>query len=81
MGCNGCLGIGTYFNLKEVIFLTKKKEDKNTFDWTKTIQKLNLTETMKAGLIYHIINNNLNPKSKNELNKIVEDYEKLPLGV
>lgn len=61
--------------------MTKKKEDKNTFDWTKTIQELNLSETMKAGLSYYIINNNLNPKSKNELNKIVEDYKKLPLEV
>ena len=59
--------------------MTKKKED--AFDWTKAIIDLELTDAMKAGLSYYIINNNLNPKTKKELDKICEDFKKLPIGV
>lgn len=60
--------------------MTKKKEDTN-FDWTIAIKELDLSEVMKAGLSYYILNNGLNPKNMKELNKIVNDYKKLPIGV
>ena len=58
--------------------MTKKKEE--TFDWTKAINELEIPEMMKKGLSYYIICNNLNPKTKKDLNKICDDYKKLPIG-
>ena len=83
MGLYGSLRTCAYFNLKLIItrrlfFVTKKKED--AFDWTKAILNLELSEMMKKGVSYYIICNNLNPKTKKELNKICEDYKKLPIG-
>lgn len=60
--------------------MVRKKNENTNFDWTKAIKELDLSEMMKTGLSFHIINNNLNPKNKNELNKICEDYKKLPIG-
>lgn len=64
-----------------VILLAKKKEKDTTFDWTLAIKELNISEMMKAGLSYYILNNRLNPKDMNELKKIAKDYEKIPIGV
>lgn len=59
--------------------MTKKKED-STFDWMNAINELDLLEIMKAGLTDYILNNKLNPKDTKELNKIINDYKKLPIG-
>ena len=60
--------------------MAKKKTEDTTFDWINAIQELNLSKMMKTGLEYYITSNNLNPKNAAELNKILEDYKKLPIG-
>ena len=61
--------------------MNKKKEDTN-YDWLTVLNKDNtLIDMFKTGVIEYINSNNLAPKNKTELNKIIEDYKKLPVGV
>ena len=59
--------------------MVKKKE--NVYDWLTVLNEDNtLIDIFKKGVIEYINRNNLSPKNKTELNKIIEDYKKLPVG-
>ena len=54
-----------------------KKDD---FDYVKELNECEIPNMFKAGVSYHIKANNLNPKNKKELDKIIEDYGKIGIG-
>ena len=50
-----------------------------SFDYNKEIEILEYPQTFKAGLIYYMNINKLEPKNKKEFNKILDDYKELKL--
>lgn len=50
------------------------------FNLTKELEEYICSDMFKSGLKYYIQVNNLEPKSKKEFEKIVNDYKKLEMG-
>lgn len=57
-----------------------KKKETNTFDWQTALKEAEILDTLKTGVEYYIERNKLSPKDDKELNKIIDDYKKLPVG-
>ncbi len=61
-----------------LIKMTKKKEIK--FDYEKELTSYELPVYFIAGIRSYIQRRNLQPKSKKDLDKIVEDFSKISAG-
>lgn len=49
------------------------------FDYVKALEDYKCPFTFKKGLEYYFKSNNLEPKSKKEFDKIIEDYSKITM--
>lgn len=62
------------------MLIKMSKNKNNDFDYEDELKNINLIEYFKDGVISYIKRNNLQPKNRKELDKIIEDYGKRGSG-
>ena len=65
--------------------MAKKKEEKEAkdtaFNWEETLNGMEISEALKAGFHYYLINNDIEVKSENDLTKFLKKFEEMNAGV
>lgn len=54
----------------------EKKEEKSSYDYKSDLEELEPKSYVRAGFIYHIEHENIEIKSKKDLEKVYKDYMK-----
>lgn len=57
-----------------------KEETKKDFDVKSAIEKLQISEMLKTGFYFYLINNNIQVQSENDLNNKLNNFKQMNAG-
>ena len=57
-----------------------KEETKKDFDVKSAIEKLQISEMLKTGFYFYLINNNIQVQSENDLNNKLKNFKQMNAG-